>query len=114
MYGLKSLVFIARGGGPLPQDNFVHHLLKRFASRREPNSFQRLWVEQQSMFSANTLVLWPDDREHFVNDYIGLHPLEHVADVPFSRLANKPAIKYIRGYCTDPEVYNSNQKSINI
>jgi len=118
MSSVKSMVFIARGGGSLPRDSFVHYFLKRYARKREPNSMERLWIEKQSMFDVNTLnwytgdvpltkslVLWPEDQAYFTHgDYDGLRQLEHVADVPFSRLANYPGLKYIRGYCTDEEV----------
>jgi len=115
MSSLKSLVLIGRGS--LTRDIFVHHLLKRYVHRREPNSFERLWVEPLSVVGTSTLdwnnndvpltkslVLWPEDRANFANDYPGLRQLENVADVSFSRLANKPYIKYIRGYCKDAEV----------
>jgi len=61
---------------------------------------------------TKSLVLWPEDRTDFVHDYVGLRQLEHAGDVPFSSLANKPDLKYIRGYCIDEEVYNSNHNLI--
>lgn len=116
MTSLKSLVFIARYS--LPRDNFVHNFLTRFARYRQPNSLERLWIEPLSKAAVNTLdwynddvpltkslLLWPADRADFTHgDYDGLRQLEHVAYVPFSRLANYPGLKYIRGYCTDAEV----------
>jgi len=122
MSSLKSLVFIARGGSYYLQDDLredlANYLLKGFTFRREPNSLERLWVEGQFKVHVNTLnwpkddvpltkslVLWPEVQADFAHDYVGLRHLEHVANVPFSSMTNKPNIKYIRGYCTDAKVY---------
>jgi len=113
---VKNLVYIARGS-PTGYD-VAHHFLKRFPQQREPNSFHRLWIEWKSAFDVNTLnwyndedpsmthslVVWPEDQAYFAKNYEGLCHLEHVADVPLSRLASKSALKYIRGYCKDAEV----------
>jgi len=113
---LKSLVVIARGS--LTGDEFVHRFLKRFARRREPDSFHRLWVEWQNKGSivntlyfysddvplTTSLALWPNDRSNFPYDYIGLRQLEHVANAYFSSMASRPDVKYIRGSCIDEEV----------
>ena len=117
---LKSLIVIASGLS-FPTDLFVDRFIKWFVHHREPDTYERLWIEpMNSVHSAQllpwdnvnvpltkSLLFWPRDRCFFDRDYVGLRQLENVGEVVFSKLANKPNLKYIQGHCENAEVYIS-------